>query len=183
MEPERKGVDITSSLGRCIFWAHSFQIGLATCIFFNGMVTCFQIKHGYMKQIVVHTFDQQQRATDSSAWYSGYGLRLVGVGVLSLPLCLNVVRLLSVRFVSWSKNVNAVTEKLNFKTKLGDIYLYKFKNTFSHKFLGWLNCTLGKHNQVRLHWNRGYDNAPEAKDKAFVFFICCNFLTLGLRIR
>ena len=64
-----------------------------------------------------------------------------------------------------------MTKKLNFKTKLGDIKLYKFKNTFSHMFLGWLNCTLGKHNQVRLHWNRGYDNAHEAKDNAFDFFI------------
>ena len=49
-------------------------------------------------------------------------------------------------------------------------------------FLDWLNCTLGKHKQVRLHWNRGYDNAPEAKDNAFDFFICCEFLTLGLPI-
>ena len=50
-------------------------------------------------------------------------------------------------------------------------------------FLGWLNCTLGKHNQVRLHWNRGYDNATQAKDNAFDFFNCCISLTLGLRIR
>ena len=67
---------------------------------------------------------------DSSAWYSGYGLRQVGVGLLSLPLCLNVVRLLSVRFVSWSANVIAMTEKLNYKTKLGDIKLYKLQKYF-----------------------------------------------------
>ena len=58
---------------------------------------------------------------DSSAWYSGYGLRLVCVGLLSLPLRHAVVRLLSVRFISWSENVNAMTEKLNYKTKLGDM--------------------------------------------------------------
>ena len=51
-------------------------------------------------------------------------------------------------------------------------------------FLGWMNCTLGKHSQVRLHWNRGYDNAPEAKDNAFsFFFFWCKLSTLGLRIR
>ena len=54
-------------------------------------------------------------------WYSGYGLRLVGVGLLSLPLCLNVVRLLSFRFIACSEIANAMTEKLNYKTKLGDI--------------------------------------------------------------
>ena len=53
------------------------------------------------------------------------------------------------------------------------------KNTFFHMFLGWLNCTVGKHNQVRLHWNRGYDNAPEAKDNAFDFFICCKLFDIG----
>ena len=67
---------------------------------------------------------------DSSAWYSGYGLRHVGVSLLSLPLCLNVVRLLSVRFFFWSANVIAITEKLNYKTKLGDIKLYKLQKYF-----------------------------------------------------
>ena len=67
---------------------------------------------------------------DSSAWYSGYGLRLVGLGLLSLPLCLNVVRLLSVRFFSWSANVIAITEKLNDKTKLGDIKLYRLQKYY-----------------------------------------------------
>ena len=49
-----------------------------------------------MKHIVVPRFDQQKRATESPAWYSGYGLQLVDVGLLSLPLCLAVARLLSV---------------------------------------------------------------------------------------
>ena len=51
-------------------------------------------------------------------------------------------------------------------------------------FLVWLKRTLvGKHHHVRLHWNRVYDNAPEAKENAFDSFISCKFLTLGLRIR
>ena len=54
-------------------------------------------------------------------WNSGYGLRLVGVCLLSLSLCLNVVRLLSFRFIACSEIANAMTEKLNYKTKLGDI--------------------------------------------------------------
>ena len=45
MAPEPKDVDIESFLARCFFRARSFQIGLATCNFFIGMVTCFQIKH------------------------------------------------------------------------------------------------------------------------------------------
>ena len=45
MAPEPKDVDIESFLARCLFRAHSFQIGLATCNFFIGMVTCFQIEH------------------------------------------------------------------------------------------------------------------------------------------
>ena len=69
---------------------------------------------------VVPRSDQQKRATDLSAWYSGYGLQLVGVGLLSFPLCLAVVRL-SVQFISWSEKVNAMTGKLNYKTKLDDI--------------------------------------------------------------
>ena len=48
-------------------------------------------------------------------------------------------------------------------------------------FLGWLDCTLGKHNQERLHWSRGYDNAPEAKDDQFDSFFRCKFLPLGLQ--
>ena len=50
-------------------------------------------------------------------------------------------------------------------------------------FLGWLNCTFGKHDQVQIHCNRGYDNATEAKNNAFDFFFWCKFLPLGLRIR
>ncbi len=38
-------------------------------------------------------------------------------------------------------------------------------------YLHWLKCTLGKHNQVRPHWNRGYDNAPEAEDDEFDSFV------------
>ena len=53
------------------------------------------------------------------------------------------------------------------------------KKTFFHKFLRWLNCTVGKHNQVRLHWNRGYDNAPEAKDNAFDFFYLLQIFDIG----
>ena len=45
MAHEPKDVDIESFLGRFFFRAHSFQIALATCNFFIGMVTCFQIKH------------------------------------------------------------------------------------------------------------------------------------------
>ena len=59
MSPEPKDDEIEFFLERCFFRAHFFQIGLATCNFFLGMVTCFEIKHWYMKQIVVHTFDQQ----------------------------------------------------------------------------------------------------------------------------
>ena len=54
-------------------------------------------------------------------WNSGYGLRLVGVCLLSLTLCLKFVRLLSVRFISWSENVNGMTEKLDYKTRLGGL--------------------------------------------------------------
>ncbi len=50
-------------------------------------------------------------------------------------------------------------------------------------YLHWLKCTLGKHNQVRPHWNRGYDNAPEAKDDEFDSFVRCKFLPLGLQVR
>ncbi len=49
-------------------------------------------------------------------------------------------------------------------------------------FLDWLKCTLGKHNQVGIQWNRGYDNAPEAVDDEFDSFVRCKFLPLGLRI-
>ena len=45
MSPEPKDVEIESFLERCFFQGHFFQIGLATCNFFIGMVTCFQIKH------------------------------------------------------------------------------------------------------------------------------------------
>ena len=98
-------------------------------------------------------------------------------------MCVCVVRLLFVRFISWSKNVNAMTEKLSYKSKLGDIELYNLQETFSYVFFIWLKCTLGKHNQVRPHWNRGYDNAPETKVDEFDSFIPCKFLPLVLRIR
>ena len=76
------------------------------------------------------TFDIFWRTLAASAWCGSYGLRLVGVGLLSLLLCLNVVRLLSVIFISWSEYVNAVTEKLIYKTKLGHIKLYKLQKYF-----------------------------------------------------
>ncbi len=50
-------------------------------------------------------------------------------------------------------------------------------------FLDWLKCTLGRHKQVRIHWNRDYDNAPEAEDDEFDSFVWCKFLPLGLRVR
>ena len=59
MAPEPKDVEFESFLDPCFFRADSFQIALATCNFFIGMITCFQIKHCYMKQIVIDTFDQQ----------------------------------------------------------------------------------------------------------------------------
>ena len=45
MATEPKDVDSESFLARRFFRAHSFQIGLATCNFFIGMVTCFQINY------------------------------------------------------------------------------------------------------------------------------------------
>ena len=45
MAPQTKDVEFESFRERCFFRAHSFQIGLATCNFFIGMVPCFQIEH------------------------------------------------------------------------------------------------------------------------------------------
>ena len=52
MAPEHKDVEIESFRERCFFRAHSFQIGLATCNFFIGMVPCFQ------NQTLIHETDR-----------------------------------------------------------------------------------------------------------------------------
>ena len=38
------------------------------------------------------------------------------------------------------------------------------QQNFSYTFLDGLKCTLENHIEVKLHWNSGYDNEPEAKD-------------------
>ena len=73
MAPERKHDEFNSFFERYIFRATFFSNWTSNFKFFLGTVPCFQVKHCYMKQIVVPRFDQQKRATDSSAWYSGYG--------------------------------------------------------------------------------------------------------------
>ena len=49
-------------------------------------------------------------------------------------------------------------------------------------FLDWLKGTLGKHNQVRLHWNRDNEHGPEVKDEEIDSSDRLNFLPLHLRI-
>ena len=58
MEPETTDDKFDSLFERCFFRADSVQIGLATSNFLTGMVRCFQIKHRYMKHIVVPGFEQ-----------------------------------------------------------------------------------------------------------------------------
>ena len=98
-----------------LFWSRFFSNRTSSIQHLFGTVTCFQIKHWYMKHIVVPTFDQQYKATDSSPCYSSYGWRLVSVGLFSLYLShsLSVVLLFSVPFISWSEYVNAMTVYLN----------------------------------------------------------------------
>ena len=70
------------------FLGDLFELGLASSNYFLGTVIFYQLKHCYMKHIVVPSFDQQQWSKDSSAWYSGYVWRLVVVVFsLSLSLC------------------------------------------------------------------------------------------------
>ena len=49
-------------------------------------------------------------------------------------------------------------------------------------FINRLNCTLGKRNQVRLCWNRAYDNVPEAKNDEFDTFVGRKLLPLRLSV-
>ena len=81
--PNPKMMSSIPSLSATFFCPHSFQIGLATSRLFLGTIPCLQVKHWYMNDIVVPGIDQQYWNTDSSAWYSGYGWRLVGVGLRS----------------------------------------------------------------------------------------------------
>ena len=99
-----------------LFWSRFFSNRTSSIQHLFGTVTCFQIKHWYMKHVVVPTLDQQYKATDSSPWYSGYGWRLVSVDLFSIYLShpLSVVRLLSVPFISCSENDNAMTAYLNY---------------------------------------------------------------------
>ena len=43
-------------------------------------------------------------------------------------------------------------------------------NTFRHIKKCWPQCTLGHRNQIRFHWNRDKDNAPQAKTEEFDSF-------------
>ena len=92
-------------------------------------------------------------------------------------MCVCVIRLLS-------ENVNDIKSQLfeNIKPSYVICNCKKFNNTFAHMLLDWLKCTVGKHNQVRFHWNRGYDNGPEVKDEEIDSSDLLNFLPLHLRI-
>ena len=69
-----------------VFWSKLLSKRTSIIQLLFGTVTCFQIKHWYMKHIVVPTFDQQNKATDSSPCYSGYSWRLVSVDPFSLSI-------------------------------------------------------------------------------------------------
>ena len=49
-------------------------------------------------------------------------------------------------------------------------------------FITWLNFTLGKRNQVRVQWIRGYENASEAKNDEFDTLVGRKFWPLRLRV-
>ena len=116
-------------------------------------------------------------------WPTVANLRcIVGVWLLRLTggwwrssRSLSGVRLLSVRFISWSEIVNAMTLYLNCLNSLNQtkwhVTLKICNHNFSYTLLHWLKSTFEKQFQVGLHWIRGYDKKPEDKDDEFDCFV------------